>query len=158
MADLQAALRSLKLRAGMLDLLDRVRNHCGVGHVLACRVRQSDVDLLVNYGTEGLNYDVGCAKSAGGSGSMNRYLSRREWLGAAGVAAAATAVAACGSRGNSSMPTATVTVPAAAVIPTESARPRITNPDAALTQLMDGNARFVNAKMVHPAQDPEHRI
>jgi carbonic anhydrase len=51
-----------------------------------------------------------------------------------------------------------VTVPADALIPTETARPTITNPDAALKQLMDGNARFVDAKMVHPAQDPEHRL
>jgi carbonic anhydrase len=28
----------------------------------------------------------------------------------------------------------------------------------ALTQLMKGNSRFVEAKMVHPAQDPEHRL
>jgi carbonic anhydrase len=72
------------------------------------------------------------------------------------VAASATVLAACGSGSRS--PAATVTVPADAVIPTETARPTITNPDAALKQLMDGNARFVDAKMVHPAQDPEHRL
>src|SRR6185503_7231791 len=85
------------------------------------------------------------------------YLSRRDWLSAAGVAASATVLAACGS-GSRSPATTTVTVPADAVIPTETARPTITNPDAALKQLMDGNARFVDAKMVHPAQDPEHRL
>jgi len=89
---------------------------------------------------------------------MDRLLSRREWLGAAGVAAAATAVAACGSRDNSATATTTVTVSTSADSTTEIARPMITNPDAALNELMEGNARFVNAKMVHPAQDPEHRL
>jgi len=88
---------------------------------------------------------------------VSRYLSRRDWLSAAGVAASATVLAACGS-GSRSPATTTVTVPADAVIPTETARPTITNPDAALKQLTDGNARFVDAKMVHPAQDPEHRL
>jgi carbonic anhydrase len=88
---------------------------------------------------------------------MSKFLTRREWLSAAGVAASASVLAACGSDGRS--PAApTVTVPADAVIPTDTARPQITNPDVAFKQLMDGNARFVDAKMVHPAQDPEHRL
>jgi carbonic anhydrase len=88
---------------------------------------------------------------------MGRALSRREWLGATGVAAAAV-VAACGSTDTSPTSTTTITVPANAQIPTEYARPSISNPDEALAQLMQGNARFVDAKMVHPAQDPEHRL
>jgi len=89
---------------------------------------------------------------------VGHFLSRREWLGATGVGAAAVALAACGSADKASPSTTTVTVPASAVIPTETARPTITNPEVALTQLMDGNARFADAKMVHPAQDPEHRL
>lgn len=51
-----------------------------------------------------------------------------------------------------------MTVPADDRIPTETARPEITDPDTALAHLMDGNVRFVEAAMVHPAQDPEHRL
>lgn len=89
---------------------------------------------------------------------MTVFLSRREWFGTAGLAAAASALAACGSAETSSTSTTTVTVPADAVIPTETARPTITNPDEALGHLMDGNARFIEARMMHPAQDPEHRL
>jgi carbonic anhydrase len=89
---------------------------------------------------------------------VERYLSRREWLGVAGMAAAATVVAACGSRGKSSAPTAAVTVPAPPDFNAEHAEPTIADPDAALKELMDGNKRFVDAQMVHPAQDPATRL
>ncbi len=89
---------------------------------------------------------------------MDRFLTRRQWLGAAGIASAAGVVAACGSGDKSSTATTTVAVPAPAEITTEADRPTITDPDVALKQLMDGNARFVDARMVHPAQDPEHRL
>jgi carbonic anhydrase len=87
---------------------------------------------------------------------VKRNLSRREWLGAAGVAAAAGVLAACGSRETSSVPS--VTVPSPPDFNAENSQPTITDPDAALTQLMDGNKRFVEARMVHPAQDPEARV
>jgi carbonic anhydrase len=83
-------------------------------------------------------------------------LSRREWLGAAGLAAATSVVAACGSTDKASSPS--VTVPTSVVIPTESSRSLITHPDEALARLMEGNARFVDATMQHPAQGPDHRF
>jgi carbonic anhydrase len=90
---------------------------------------------------------------------VERYLSRREWLGAVGVAAAATVVAACGSREKSQAPTAAVTVPPAPPdFNAEHAEPTISDPDVALKELMDGNTRFVDAQMVHPAQDPATRL
>ncbi len=87
---------------------------------------------------------------------MSAQLSRRRALGVAGVTTAAALAAACRSKTPS--PAANVTVPAEESIPTETARPVITDPDRALAHLMDGNVRFVEAKMVHPAQDPEHRL
>ena len=89
---------------------------------------------------------------------MTRFLSRREWLGAAGVAGGAAVLAACGTKSNAPPETATVTVPASPAITTEAARPTISEPDAALKQLTDGNRRFVDAQMAHPAQSPEHRL
>ena len=88
---------------------------------------------------------------------MDRSLSRRAWFGMAGAATVAT-VAACGSPKTSSAPTVTVTVPESPVIPTESPRPVITDPQVALDRLMAGNQRFVDAQMQHPDQDPAHRL
>jgi carbonic anhydrase len=88
---------------------------------------------------------------------MERSLSRRAWFGVAGAATVAT-LAACGSTNTSSAPTVTVTVPESPTIPTESARPVITDPQVALDRLMAGNQRFVDAQMQHPDQDPDHRL
>ena len=88
---------------------------------------------------------------------MNRTLSRRSWFGVAGATAAAATVAACGSTPKSAT-TTTVTVPASLQVTTEMPRPEITNPDAALDRLVQGNRRFVAGQMRHPDQDPEHRL
>ncbi len=84
-------------------------------------------------------------------------LSRRAWFGVAGAATVTTLVG-CGSRGTPAASTVTVTVPAGIDLPTESSRPVITDPQVALDRLLEGNQRFVDARMQHPAQDPEHRL
>jgi carbonic anhydrase len=88
--------------------------------------------------------------------SPNPTLSRRSWFGVAGITAAAT-LAACGSAPKS-VTTTTVTVPAGPQVATETPRPEITDPDEALDRLVQGNLRFVDGKMQHPDQDPDHRL
>ncbi len=53
---------------------------------------------------------------------------------------------------------ASVTVSAGDSIPTETARPLITDPKVALDKLLAGNRRFVDAQMQHPARSTEHRL
>ena len=89
--------------------------------------------------------------------SSDRTLSRRSWFGVAGATAAAAALAACGSTPKSAT-TTTVTVPAGVEVTTETPRPEITDPDAALDRLVQGNRRFVAGQMQHPDQDPGHRL
>jgi carbonic anhydrase len=86
---------------------------------------------------------------------VNNTLSRRAWFGVA--AGTAAGLAACG-RPRSSTATTTVTVPAIPEFATETPRPTITDADVALRHLQEGNQRFVDAKMVHPGQDPERRL
>ena len=89
---------------------------------------------------------------------MDNLMSRRALLGAAGVSAAAAALAACGAPTNTAT-TTTVTVPASIpVFATESPRPNISDADMALTELKQGNRRFVEARMMHPDQNPETRL
>lgn len=85
----------------------------------------------------------------------NTTLSRRAWLCGAGVGAAA-ALAGCGAP-KSTIDTTTVTVSGPGVA-TESPNPTITDPDEALKLLAQGNQRFVDARMRHPDQDPQHRL
>jgi hypothetical protein len=87
----------------------------------------------------------------------DRALSRRSCLGVVGATASAATLAACGSAPKSAS-TITVTVPASAVITTETPRPQITNPDAALDRLLAGNRRFVEGQMRHPDQDRNRRL
>jgi carbonic anhydrase len=90
---------------------------------------------------------------------VKRYLSRREWFGAAGAVAAAGVLAACGSGQKSQQASATVTVPPGPPeFHAESPLPKITDPDAALKLLTEGNIRFVNAQMEHAGQDPKRLL
>jgi len=52
----------------------------------------------------------------------------------------------------------TVTVPADVPISTESPRPNISDAELGLTELKQGNRRFVEARMLHPDQSPETRL
>jgi carbonic anhydrase len=90
-------------------------------------------------------------------GFWNRALSRRSCLGVAGATASAATLAACRSAPKSAS-TITVTVPASAEITTETPRPEITDPDAALDRLLAGNRRFVEEQMLHPDQDRNRRL
>jgi carbonic anhydrase len=92
---------------------------------------------------------------------VNNKVSRRAWFGVAarfGVAASSAAALAACSRPLSTIALPTVTVPATPEFATETPRPTIRDPNVALTQLQEGNQRFVDAKMQHPGQDPEHRL
>ena len=51
-----------------------------------------------------------------------------------------------------------MTVPAGIPITTESPRPNISDAALGLTELKQGNARFVEARMIHPDQNPETRL
>jgi carbonic anhydrase len=84
-------------------------------------------------------------------------MSRRAWFGVAGATAAAAALSACGSSATTTS-TMTVTVPAGVPITTESPRPNISDPELGLAELKQGNARFVEARMMHPDQNPETRL
>lgn len=88
---------------------------------------------------------------------MDRNLSRRSWLGVAGATAAAAALAACGSAPRPAT-TTTVTVAASPTTFAGPPRPAITDPNAAFERLVQGNQRFVDARMQHPDQSPEHRL
>ena len=81
-------------------------------------------------------------------------LSRRAALGLLVTGAAISA--GCGSQ-RSTTSTTTVTAPATASA-TAGARPQIADAAGALAELKAGNARFVGARMQHPAQDPQHRV
>jgi carbonic anhydrase len=82
-------------------------------------------------------------------------LSRRAALGV--LATGAAVAAGCGAQ-RSTTSTTTVTEPATVAMPTQSARPQIADAAGALAELKAGNARFVDARMEHPAQDPQHRL
>jgi len=84
-------------------------------------------------------------------------LSRRAWFGVAGATVAAAALSACGSP-TTTTATTTVTVPESVPITTESPRPNISDADMALAELKNGNGRFVEARMIHPDQNPETRL
>jgi len=84
-------------------------------------------------------------------------LSRRAWFGVAGATAAAAALSACGSP-TTTTATKTVTVPAGVPITTESPRPDISDAALGLLELKQGNQRFVEARMIHPDQNPETRL
>jgi len=84
-------------------------------------------------------------------------LSRRAWFGVAGATAAAAALSACGSP-TTTTATTTVTLPAEPPIATESPRPNISDAELGLTELKQGNLRFVEARMMHPDQSPETRL
>jgi carbonic anhydrase len=88
---------------------------------------------------------------------VDAQLSRRAWFGVAGATAAAAALGACGSPSTTTA-TTTVTVPAGIPITTESPRPNISDAALGLTELKQGNARFVEARMIHPDQNPETRL
>jgi carbonic anhydrase len=88
---------------------------------------------------------------------VDAQLSRREWLGGAGAAAAAATLAACGSP-TTTTATHTVTVPAGVPISTESPRPNISDAALGLQELKQGNQRFVEARMMHPDQNPDTRL
>ncbi len=68
-------------------------------------------------------------------------LSRRAFLQRASLATAALALAACGSQ---------AAAPAAEVV--EAVEAPVTTPDAALARLMEGNGRYVAAKLTRPHQ------
>ncbi len=51
----------------------------------------------------------------------------------------------------------TVTAPADVPVSTDRSGPDITDPAAALSELKQGNQRFVDAKMLHPDQNPQAR-
>jgi carbonic anhydrase len=80
-------------------------------------------------------------------------VSRRTLFAVAGAAAAATTLGACGSSNKSA-----VIVPSEVPVTTEDSRPDITDPNAALARLKEGNARFVAGRMVRPEQSPERRM
>ena len=80
-------------------------------------------------------------------------ISRRTLFGVAGATAAATALAACGSSNKTA-----VIVPSEVAVTTEDSRPDITDPNAALARLKEGNDRFVAGRMVRPEQSPETRM
>jgi carbonic anhydrase len=90
--------------------------------------------------------------------SSNRALSRRSWFGVAGATLAAASLGGCRSAPKSATTTTSVTVPTSLQVATETPRPEITNPDAALDRLLAGNRRFVEGQMQHPDQDPERRL
>jgi carbonic anhydrase len=88
---------------------------------------------------------------------VDAQLSRRAWFGVAGATAAAAALAACGSP-TTTTATHTVTVPAGVPISTESPRPNISDAALGLQELKQGNQRFVEARMMHPDQNPDTRL
>ena len=88
---------------------------------------------------------------------MNTQLSRRALFAVAGATAGAAALSACGASTKTTA-TTTVTVPADISIRTESPRPTISDADMALTELKQGNERFVAPRMMHPDQTPETRL
>jgi carbonic anhydrase len=83
-------------------------------------------------------------------------LSRRAWLGLVGAGFGASALAAVSGCGTSNTKQA-VTLPPGPTFATESPRRPIDTPEMALTELQDGNQRFVNGLMRHPGQTPERR-
>ncbi|BBZ79006.1 carbonic anhydrase [Mycolicibacterium anyangense] len=88
---------------------------------------------------------------------VNNGLSRRAWFGVAGASVAAAALSACGSSTQTAS-TTTVTVPASPTFATESPRANISDADMALTELKQGNLRFVESRMMHPDQNPDARL
>ncbi len=87
---------------------------------------------------------------------MHSPLSRRAWFGVAGTTAVGV-LAACGPSKNAAT-TSTVTVPEGPHFATETPRPDIMIADTALTELKQGNQRFVTAAMTHPDQSPQTRL
>jgi carbonic anhydrase len=86
---------------------------------------------------------------------MNARPSRRGFLGLAGAAAAGAGLAAC-SRNTNVNPLQWEPLPTLAPTPTMRAPEKLDGDDA-LARLLEGNQRFVDARLAHPDQAPERR-
>ena len=86
---------------------------------------------------------------------MTGAVSRRGFLGLAGLTAAGAALAAC-NRNTTLNPVEWAPLPT--LVPTPTPRPdEPLDGDAALARLLQGNQRFVEAVLAHPDQAPERR-